>query len=75
MTMYNLIKSDTPKFILYLRKGTLKMAHPVPVYVEVTPPGIYAHFKHLDYQSQLRFPRKTNKEKVFSMSRAQSYPR
>ena len=39
MTMYDLTKNDTPKFIFYLKKGTPKMAHPVPVYMEVTPPG------------------------------------
>ena len=32
--MFNLTISDTPKLI---KKGTLKMVHPVPVYVEITP--------------------------------------
>ena len=38
MTMYNLNKHDPLKFIFYLKKAAQKMAHPVPVYMEVTPP-------------------------------------
>ena len=38
MTTYYLTKNDTPKFISCSKKAPQKMARPVPVYMEVTPP-------------------------------------
>ena len=38
MTTCDFTKNDIPKFIFCSKKGTPKMAHPVPAYMEVTPP-------------------------------------
>ena len=50
MTTYNLTKNDTPKFISCSKKAPQKMARPVPVYMEVTPPGLMRkQYMHLGY--------------------------
>ena len=38
--MFGFSKVDALKFIFYLKKGTPKMAYPVPVHVGVTSPGL-----------------------------------
>ena len=38
MNTCDITRNNTPKFIFCSKKGTLKMAHPVPAYMIVTPP-------------------------------------
>ena len=44
MTTCDFTKNDSPKFIFCSKKGTPKMAHPVPAYMVVTPPPGVSNF-------------------------------